>query len=125
MVIIFAESLTALLYLYLGLSLPWSSWHTLVGTLRELHFVLVITAAAATAWGVARHRLWATKAAVVVAAYTGLPNLAAIGSFVQSLQGVTQPPVMLSLLFVLIATLVQLVAFVLALRQLHREQAAA
>ncbi len=125
MIIILAECLTALIYLYLGLSLPWSSWHTLAGTLRELHFILVIAAAIATAWGIARRRTWAPKGAVALAAYVGLPNLAAIGGFLQSIGADAQPALVLSLSFVLIATLAQLVAFTLALRQLRPEPAAA
>jgi len=124
-VIILAESLTALIYLYLGLSLPWSSWQTFTGTLRELHFIVVIAAAIATAWGTARRRAWATKGAVALAAYAGLPNLASIGNLFQSLGTHAPAPIVLSLALVLIATVAQLLAFVLALRQLQGRQAAA
>ncbi len=125
MPIILAECSTALLYLYLGLSLPWSSWHTFAGTLRELHFIIVIAAAVATAWGVARRRRWAVKGAIALAAYAGLPNLPGIASIIQSIQGSTQPAVVMSWLFVLGATIAQLAAFILALRQLQVGQAAA
>ena len=125
MAIILLECLTALLYLYLGLSLPWSSWQSLAGTLRELHFIIVVAAAVTTAWGVARHRQWATKGAIALAAYVGLPNLAVLGGVVQSIRASTQPPVLMSIVFVLGATVAQLAAFVLALRQLQERQAAA
>ena len=123
--IILAESLTALIYLYLGLSLPWSSWQTLTGTLRELHFIAVFAAAIATAWGTARRRTWATKGAVALAAYAGLPNLASIGSFLQALGTDPPAPALLSLTLVVIVTVAQLLALVLALRQLQARQAAA
>jgi len=124
-VIILAESLTALIYLYLGLTLPWSSWQTLTGTLRELHFIVVIAGAIAMAWGTARRRTWATKGVVALAAYAGLPNLASIGGLFRSLGADAAAPALLSLALVVIAMIAQLVAFILALRQLQGTQAAA
>ena len=125
MKIIGAEVLTAVLYLYLGLALPGFSWHTIGGTLRALHFIGVIVAAALTVVALVRRRPWAAKAVVVLAAYVGLPNLAVIGGILQSIPAHAPPAVVLSWSFVLGATVAQLVAFLLALRQLRVGQAAA
>ena len=86
---------------------------------------MVIAAAIAMAWGTARRRTWATKGVVALAAYAGLPNLASIGGLFLSLGADSAGPALLSLALVVIAMIAQLVAFILALRQLQGTQAAA
>jgi hypothetical protein len=123
-VIIIAEAVTALIYLYLGLSLPLSSWTTLPGVLRELHFITVIVGAIVVAWATARCHPWSAKVALVLAAYTNLPNLAAIAGFVAAIPENAQPAAVLSLSLVFLTMLLQLTVFVLVFRQLRWTEAA-
>ena len=125
MIIILTECLTAALALYLGLTQPRSSWGTLPGVLRDIHFLVLALAALVIAWILARGRPPAAKAVLVLAAYSGIPNLLAAAELVQTFQGVMWPVLVGTWAPIIGLLLLQLTAFIMALRQLDDRKAAA
>jgi hypothetical protein len=69
------ELVTAACFSLLALVLPFGSWVTWPYLLLSWHFAAVIIGALALAWALFRRRLPALKAAIVLAAYVGLPGL--------------------------------------------------
>jgi len=124
-VLLAGEGLTALIYLFLALSLPLSAWSSFPPILRRLHFVTVIIAALAIAWGASRRRPWSAKAAVVLAAVVGVPNLAIIAQGVDALRRASGPTATLSIALVFLAGMGQLAALLVALTGLRVTEAAA
>jgi len=69
------ELVTAACFSLLALFLPFGSWVTWPYLLLSWHFAAAIMGALALAWALFRRRPRALKAAIVLAAYVGLPSL--------------------------------------------------
>ena len=69
------ELVTAACFSLLALFLPFGYWVTWPYLLLSWHFAAVIIGALALAWALFRRQPRALKAAIVLAAYVGLPSL--------------------------------------------------
>ena len=125
MIIIAAESITALIYLYLWASLPWSSWHSWPGAAQELHYLVVIVGAVVVGQAAVRRRGWGIKAAAILAAYVGLPNLLSLGYLIPAIGAGFGVAITGSLVLLVTGAFAQLAAFLHALRVLSQPSAAA
>jgi hypothetical protein len=74
-VVIAGELVTAACFSLLALFLPFGSWVTWPYLLLSWHFAAAIIGALSLAWALFRRRPRALKAAIVLAAYVGLPSL--------------------------------------------------
>ena len=74
-----SEVVTAAAFALLALFLPLGSWVTWPHLLVSWHFATAIIGAVALAWARFRRRLRALKAAIILAAYVGLPSLLFLG----------------------------------------------
>jgi hypothetical protein len=113
--VVLFEVATAVQCIFLSLS---SSWSDLPEILRGSHFALAAVAAAVVARGALRRSIWTPKAAVILAAFLGLPHLAYAGTFLGSFQSYGSSPVTMSYALVGLLGVCQLVPFVLGLRRL-------
>src|SRR2546429_8757739 len=75
--LIAVESLTAVMYTYLGLSLSWRDADSI---LRGLHFLLIVAAALVVIWGAVRRAKWVPKLGIAFAALAGIPNFMFLGA---------------------------------------------
>src|SRR5690348_16812256 len=107
------EVLTALVYAYLGLSLPWTNS---VAIVRGLQFVIVVAGALVIGWGAWRGVRWTPKLAIALAAFAGIPNFTILAALVQLTLRAAGPAVTLSFGLVLLAAICQLAALLIALR---------
>jgi len=116
-----AEALTALMYGYLALSLPWRDVDSI---LRGLHFALIVGAAVVVIWGSWRHAPWVPKLAIALAALAGIPNFMSLGALVQvyTAAGLSA---LLMWGWITVANISQFVALVVALRQVRNSEAVA
>ncbi len=119
--LIAVESLTAVMYTYLGLSLSWRDADSI---LRGLHFLLIVAAALTVIWGTLRRATWAPKLAIALAALAGIPNFMFLGALVDIYVRAGLSALLLWS-WITVANLAQLVALVIALRQVRVSDAAA
>jgi hypothetical protein len=109
-----AEIGSALMYGYLGASLPWNSAFAVTQGLYFVAVVIVATIVSAGAW---RRRPWVPKLAVLLAAWCGIPTLATLAGIIRGWnQG---PAVVLSFSIVVATGLCQLIALLVALQHLQ------
>ena len=115
------ELLTAIIYGYLGSSLPWS---TAASVIEALHFGVVVVACLALAVGAWRRAGWVPKAAVVLTAWVGIPTLAMVAGAVHIMRGLVSPALPLAFGLTVCAAVCQLTALIIALRHLEVRSAA-
>src|SRR5689334_9240154 len=115
------ELLTALLAGYLALSLPRGAGFYVF---QGLHFATVVVAGLAIASGAWRRGRWVPKAAVLLAAWAGIPTFQGVAAVVGVIRRNPDPAVGVSFGMVLWATVCQLVALLIALRTLEIRDAA-
>lgn len=113
--VVLFEAVTAIQCVLFSLSAAWDTWSNL---LRGGHYVLATAAAVVVARGALRRKAWTPKAAVVVAAFLGLPNLAYLGNLVGGFASSGFTPAMLSYSLLSLLGVWQLVPFFVGLRRL-------
>lgn len=105
-----AEIGSALLYGYLGLSIPWNSAFSIT---QGLYFGTAVLTAVFLAAGAWRRARWVPKVAVLLAAWCGIPTFATLAGVIRGWhQG---PAVVLSFTVVVATTCCQLIALLVAL----------
>lgn len=105
-----AEVGSALLYGYLGFSIPWSSAFSVM---QGLYFATAVIAAVVIAAGAWRRARWVPKSAILLAAWCGIPTFATLAGFIRGWhQG---SAVILSFTIVVATTFCQLIALLVAL----------
>ncbi|HYK09200.1 MAG TPA: hypothetical protein VEV39_00185 [Gemmatimonadales bacterium] len=115
------EILTSVLYGYLGLALPWNSTF---GVVQGLHFATVFVAGIVIGVGAWVRARWVPKAALILAAWVGIPTFASAAGVVRVITEAASPAVGLSFGMVLLGACCQLAVLVIVVRALEIPDAA-
>ena len=119
--LILAEALTIITYGYIGLVF---AWRDLQSTARALEIAVIVVAAAIVIAGAVRRASWTPKLALVLAAFAGIPSFMSLGVLLDvyreaGLNALTMWS------WITIANGAQLLALIVALKQLQVREPAA